>query len=80
MLKLVKLEKKYKNQLTEMMDEWTSTGEKIVPYAIRKVDYKNFELYLESLEVKKETEKHVPDSTFFCLDTERNIFVWSYKY
>lgn len=75
MLKLVKLEKKFKNQLTEMMDEWTSTGEKIVPYAIRKVDYKNFELYLESLEVKKETEKYVPDSTFFCLDTERNIFV-----
>lgn len=76
MLKLVKLDKSYKRQLFEMMDEWTTTGEKIVPYAIRKVDYKNFDKYLESLEVKEnENNGLVPDSTFFCLDTDRNIFV-----
>ena len=75
MLKLVKLEEKYKNQLFDMMDEWYETKEKIVPYAIRKNDYHNFEEYLEKLEVKENTEGLVPDSTFFCLDTERNIFV-----
>lgn len=29
MLKLVKLEEKYKKQLFEMMDEWSNSGEKI---------------------------------------------------
>ena len=33
MLKLVKLSEKYRKQLTEMMDEWTNTGEKIIPYS-----------------------------------------------
>ena len=76
MLKLVKLDKKYKKQLFEMMDEWTNTGEKIIPYAIRKQDYRNFDKYLESLEVKeKDNNELVPDSTFFCLDTDRDIFV-----
>lgn len=65
MIKLVKLEKKYKEQFIDMMDEWTSTGEKIIPYSIRKSDYKNFDFYLENLEIKEETENAVPDSTFF---------------
>jgi len=75
MLKLVKLEEKYKTQLFDMMDEWESSGEKIIPYAIRKVDYRNFEKYIESLEVKKSEDGFVPDSTYFALDIERNIFV-----
>lgn len=37
--------------------------------------YHNFETYLNALEEKKESEEKVPDSTFFCLDTKRNIFV-----
>ena len=65
MIKLVKLEEKYKKQFIDMMDEWTSTGEKIIPYSIRKNDYKNFDFYLENLEIKEETENAVPDSTFF---------------
>ena len=58
-----------------MMEEWTQTGENIVPYAIRRLDYRNFEYYLENLEVKDTSGGLVPDSTFFCLDEERNIFV-----
>ena len=75
MLKLVKLEKKYEKQLIDMMDEWSKTGEKIVPYAIIKTDYHDFDIYLDSLEVKENQDGLVPDSTFFCLDTDRNIFV-----
>lgn len=75
MIKLVKLEEKYKKQFMDMMDEWTNAGEKIIPYSIRKNDYKNFDFYLENLEIKKKTENAVPDSTFFGLDTDRNIFV-----
>ena len=75
MLKLVKLEKKYIQQLNEMMDEWTNANEKIIPWSIRKCDYHNIDEYMESLEVKEAYDKFVPDSTFFCLDTERDIFV-----
>lgn len=75
MLELVKLEEKYKKQLLEMMDEWNSSGEKIIPSAIIKTDYHNFELYKESIEVKRKSKTKVPDSTYFALDIERNIFV-----
>lgn len=57
MLKLVKLEPKYQNQLNEMMDEWTAANEKIIPWSIRKCDYHNFETYLDALEEKEEMEK-----------------------
>ena len=74
-LKLVKLEAKYRRHLEEMMQEWCSTGEKIVPYAIRKNDHRDFDNYLQNLEIKVATDGRVPDSTFFCLDRQRDIFV-----
>lgn len=74
-IRLVKLSKEYKGHLVEMMDEWTNANEKIVPYAIRKNDYHNFDEYLVNLDVLENDKGLVPDSTFFCLDVERNIFV-----
>lgn len=74
-LKLVKLEYRYKQQLFDMLDEWYGSGEEIIPYAIRKTDYHDFETYCDSLEEKDERHGSVPDSTYFCLDEERNIFV-----
>lgn len=74
-LKLVKLSEEYKEQLFEMMDEWAAADEKIVPYAIRKNDYHNFKYYLENLEIKEEIDGKVPDTTLFCLDVDRNLFV-----
>lgn len=74
-LRLVKLSEQYKKHLSDMMEEWYATGEKIIPYAIRKDDYKNFEYYMENLELKEARDGLVPDSTFFCLDEERDIFV-----
>lgn len=75
MLKLVKIDKEYTGQLTDMMDEWTGTNEKIIPWSIRKCDYHDIDQYIESLEVKEAHGNNVPDSTYFCLDTERDIFV-----
>ena len=73
---LIKAEKKYEIQICELMDEWTKSGEKIVPYAIRRADYHDFEIYLDSLEVKEYREGGpVPDSTFFCLAIDRDIIV-----
>ncbi|MBQ8834832.1 MAG: GNAT family N-acetyltransferase [Oscillospiraceae bacterium] len=58
-----------------MMEEWYASGESIVPYAIRRLDYRDFENYLANLEVKDDSEGLVPDSTFFCLDEARDEFV-----
>lgn len=75
MFKLVKLDKKYAAQLNEMMNEWTAANEEIIPRSVRKCDYHDIDRYMESLEVRDPHGEYVPDSTFFCLDTERNIFV-----
>lgn len=75
MLCLVKLEEKYREQLVDMLEEWYATGEKIVPYAIRKYDYHDFEAYRKGLDDKAVSPGKVPSTTYFCLDTERNIFV-----
>lgn len=74
-LKLVKLTECYQTQLFEMLDEWYATGEEIIPYAISKTDHHDFKNYLSTIEVKNDNGRLVPDSTFFCLDMERNIFV-----
>ena len=75
-LRLVKLTAEYRTQLENMLGEWYATGEKIIPYAIRRLDYHDFDRYLNELEIKEgNAEGRVPDSTFFCLDEERNIFV-----
>ena len=74
-IRLVTLTEEYKEQLIEMMDEWCATGEKIVPYAIRKNDYHDFQYYLDNLQITEEVDGKVPDTTLFCLDVDRNIFV-----
>ena len=75
MLQLVKLEKQYCALLIDMMNEWTSANEEIIPYAIRKADYRDYDRYLISLEASENDPDLVPDSTYFCLDTDRNILV-----
>ena len=74
-IRLVKLSEQYKGYLEEMMEEWSNAGEKIVPSAIGKNDYHNFDYYLANLEITKEIDGKVPDTTLFCLDEDRNIFV-----
>ena len=74
-LRLIKATNQYYNQIIDMLDEWNATGEKIIPYAIRRTDYHDFDYYCANLEVKDEKAGLVPDSTFFCLDEERNIVV-----
>lgn len=74
-LKLVKASKEYRTQITEMLDEWYASGEKIIPYTIRRLDYRDFEYYCANMEVKDTSSGLVPDSTFFCLDEDRDIMV-----
>lgn len=75
-IKLVKLSYEYKDKLFDMMEEWLAVEKDFSPFVIRKNDYRDFEYYLENLETKEPApEGRVPDSVFFCLDTDRNIFV-----
>ena len=74
-LQLVKMSEKFKPQLLDMMDEWTKTGETIIPWAIRKVDYHDFDAYLKSMEESEPKEGYVPASTFFAYDRSRDILV-----
>lgn len=74
-LRLVKLSPQYRRHLTDMMRQWYASGETIIPYAIRRLDYRDFDHYLANLEIKEGTQDLVPDSTFFCLDEEEDIFV-----
>ena len=57
------------------MDEWSKITTSDSPWAIFKNDYHDFDYYLENLERKVASGGYVPDSTFFALDIERNIFV-----
>lgn len=74
-LKLIKASEDYKDEICSMLEEWYNTGEKIIPYAIRRNDYHNFKFYCDNLECKQPTSDFVTDSTFFCLDEDRNMVV-----
>ena len=74
-LKLIKAANKYKKQIIDMLEEWYASNEKIVPYSIRKIDYHDFDYYCDNLDVKEKNSDLVPDSTFFCIDEDRNIVV-----
>ena len=75
-LRLIKLTKEYEKQLGEMIDEWKADQElnhtNRSPWAIFKIDYHDFDYYLEHLEVKTPADGKVPDSVFFLLDEDRN--------
>jgi len=75
-LKLIKLTKKYEKQLCEMIDEWRLDQEinhtNHSPWAIFKNDPRDFDFYLEALELKEAKDGKVPDSVFFLLDEERD--------
>ena len=72
---LIKASDEYQTQICEMLDEWLTLEDDITPWAICKADYHDFPHYLGSLEVKHPDADHVPDSTFFCLDTDRDRMV-----
>lgn len=76
-LRLVKLEPKYQSHLTKMLDAWLADESKqdFTPWAVVRNDYRDFDYYLANLEVKDCTEGLVPDSTFFCLDLDKDMFV-----
>ena len=63
-----------------MLTEWKADIENNrtnpSPYTIFRNDFHDFDYYLQNLEVKEgNADGYVPDTTLFCLDKDRNIFV-----
>lgn len=78
-IKLIKGSNQYKDQIIEMLREWidynNNNETNHSPWSVFKNDYTDFEYYLEHLELKEPKDGLVPDSTFFCLDEERDKIV-----
>ena len=75
MIKLVELNKKYKKQFIDMMEEWKNTNERIIPYILNNIDYHYFEHFITQAEIIESTRVKAPSKLYFCLDTTRNIFI-----
>lgn len=79
-LKLVKASHEYRALIDDMMAEWLEHYDghdknELTPRAIFKNDYCDFDYYISRLEYDEPQDGKVPNSTFFCLDEERNIMV-----
>ena len=79
-IELVKLTCEYKEQLFEMLTEWKNdivvNHTDMSPWKIWANDFHDFDYYIRNLDTKEnDTNGWVPDTTLFCLDKERNIFV-----
>lgn len=78
-LKLIKGSMAYKKEIIDMLEEWIlhikTHKTNRSPWAIFKNDYQDFEYYLNHIESSVARDGFVPDSTFFCLDVDRNRIV-----
>ena len=79
-IELVRLTGEYRRQLFDMLAEWKADIERnrtdMSPYRIWATDYRDFDAYIQSLNTQPEPDSGlVPDTTLFCLDRDRNIFV-----
>lgn len=79
-IELVRLTTEYKEQLFDMLTEWKNdiieNHTDMSPWKIWENDFHNFEYYIAHLDTKENDESGwVPDTTLFCLDKDRNIFV-----
>ena len=74
-LKLVRLTEEYRPQLEDMMTEWTASGEHILPAAIRRHDFRDFEGYINELELTEEPRQRCSVSTRNGISSsERSIY------
>ena len=78
-LKLIKGNHKYKEQIIDMLKEWKEYNDthdtNHSPWVIFKNGFDDFDYYLSNLETNEPKDGLVPDSTFFCIDEQRNIIV-----
>lgn len=79
-IELIRLTAEYKEQLFDMLTEWKNdiitNHTNDTPMKLWTNDFHDLEYYIAHLDTKENDERGlVPDTTFFCLDKDRNIFV-----
>ena len=79
-LELIKPTIEHKEQLFEMLTEWKKdiieNNTSKSPWKIWANDFHDFDYYIENIDTKENSENGwVPDTTLFCFDKDRNIFV-----
>ena len=79
-IELVKLTHEYKDQLFDMLEEWKNdiieNHTNISPWRIWANDFHDFDDYVKSINATEELNNDWgPDTTLFCVDRDRNIFV-----
>ena len=79
-IELVKPSMEQKDQLIEMLTEWKNdvvqNHTNSSPWKIFANDCNDFEYYIENLDTTEDNKDGwVPDTTLFCLDKDRDIFV-----
>lgn len=75
---LLRPTREHQAKIVEMMLEWSATGERIIPGAIKFQDYSDFESYLEHFRIEIEgplPEGKVRSTTFFAYDVNRERMV-----
>ena len=75
MIKLEKLTHEYKKQFFEMMEEWTSQKETIIPYMLTKIDYKYFDIFIKLIEKYEAFDLKVKVNLYMCIDTNINKII-----
>ena len=76
-LKLINATIEYRDQIVDFLEECFDSGEKIIPTAIAKFDYNDFDSYCKLIK-ERETNppsNRVPSTVYFCLDVDRNVVV-----
>ena len=78
-IELIKPSIQHKELLIDMLTEWKNdimeNNTNSSPWKIFANDFHDFEYYIEHLDTTEEKDGWVPDTTLFCLDKDRNIFV-----
>ena len=78
-IELIKPTIQHKELLIDMLTEWKNdiiqNNTNSSPWKIFANDFHDFEYYITHLDTTDDKDGWVPDTTLFCLDKDRNVFV-----
>ena len=78
-IELIKPTIQHKELLIDMLTEWKNdivqNNTNSSPWKIFANDFHDFEYYIEHLDTTEAKDGWVPDTTLFCFDKDRNVFV-----
>ena len=78
-IELIKPSLRHKELLIDMLTEWKNdiieNNTNSSPWKIFANDFHDFEYYIAHLDTTEAKDGWVPDTTLFCLDKDRNVFV-----